>query len=156
MPTRRSRTPRPGWTERVAAFHIAGHDLRRLAADGRLTRGLRAVLTHHAIFALNRAGTSPHQQAALAWLGRHASFDEDMTPTCSPALPRPPPITSTAWSPPSDHRTTDPTDRREALVTTLTTAGHLRTPEIITAFRDVERHPSSLASISRPPTPTTL
>ncbi|MCZ4102542.1 thiopeptide-type bacteriocin biosynthesis protein [Streptomyces sp. H39-C1] len=60
----------PGWAERVAAFEDAGRRLRRLAADGRLIRGLRAVLAHHAIFAFNRAGVSAAEQAATAWLGR--------------------------------------------------------------------------------------
>lgn len=132
-------TTEPGWTERVAAFRTAGRDLARLAADGRLTRGLRAVLTHHAIFALNRAGTSPHQQAALAWLGHHASFDADTTTAVFTGVAAPTAhnltrVESTIIT------TTDPTERREALVTTLTTSGHLRTPEIIAAFRAVERH----------------
>jgi len=132
-------TTEPGWTERVAAFHTAGRDLARLAADGRLTRGLRAVLTHHTIFALNRAGTSPYQQAALAWLGQHASFDVDTTTA----------VFTGVTAPTAHNRnrvesaiitTTDPAERREALVSTLTTAGHLRSPEIIEAFRAVERH----------------
>ncbi|MEU0331613.1 thiopeptide-type bacteriocin biosynthesis protein, partial [Streptomyces sp. NPDC006233] len=45
-----------GWVERVAAYEDAGRRLRRLAADGRLIRGIRGVIAHHAIFAFNRAG----------------------------------------------------------------------------------------------------
>ncbi|WP_406730729.1 methyltransferase, FxLD system [Streptomyces sp. NBC_01794] len=35
---------------------------------------------------------------------------------------------------------TDPAELREALVTRLIDSGHLRTPEVIAAFRDTERH----------------
>ncbi|MFD0459689.1 thiopeptide-type bacteriocin biosynthesis protein [Streptomyces violaceoruber] len=63
-----------GWVERVAAFEDAGRRLRRLAADGRLIRGIRGVLAHHAIFAFNRAGVPADAQAATAWLGRHVAF----------------------------------------------------------------------------------
>src|SRR6185437_6989356 len=44
----------PGWAARVAAFHGTGRRLARLNAGGQLTRGLRAILAHHAIFAFNR------------------------------------------------------------------------------------------------------
>ncbi|MEU3795684.1 hypothetical protein [Streptomyces fructofermentans] len=53
-----------GWAERVAAFENAGRKLRRLAADGRLIRGIRGVLAHHAIFAFNRAGVPVDAQVA--------------------------------------------------------------------------------------------
>ncbi|WP_052397826.1 thiopeptide-type bacteriocin biosynthesis protein [Streptomyces sp. NRRL F-5123] len=40
----RRQAPETGWTERVAAFERAGRQLKQLASDGLLTRGLRAVL----------------------------------------------------------------------------------------------------------------
>lgn len=130
----------PGWAERVAAFEKAGHRLRQLAARGQLTRGLRAVLTHHAIFAFNRAGVSADEQAAAAWLGREAVFSEGAVADVS---------THRSAFPTSDlfrmETTTlptilDPAELREVLVSRLVEGGHLRTDEIIDAFRSTERH----------------
>jgi thiopeptide-type bacteriocin biosynthesis protein len=50
----------------IGAFAATGRDLGRLAHDGTLQRGLRAVLTHHIIFHWNRAGLSHDAQAVLA------------------------------------------------------------------------------------------
>ena len=66
-----------GWPERVAAFEAAGRQLALLSADGLLTRGLRAVLAHQAIFTLNRGAVGITQQAAAAWLAQEAVFAED-------------------------------------------------------------------------------
>ncbi|MFF2073407.1 thiopeptide-type bacteriocin biosynthesis protein [Kitasatospora sp. NPDC058162] len=44
----------------------AGQALRRLAHDGRLTRGLRAVLAQHLLFHFNRLGLPPAAQGAIA------------------------------------------------------------------------------------------
>ncbi|MCD0451363.1 methyltransferase, FxLD system [Actinocorallia sp. API 0066] len=129
----------PGWAERVEAFHTTGRDVARLAASGVLTRGSRAVLTHHAIFALNRAGVPPNEQAALAWLGRHASFDDEPG-TAVFTGPATPPAHNLDHMESTITSTTDPAELRDALATTLTSSGHLRTPEIIEAFRTVERH----------------
>lgn len=129
----------PGWAERVAAYQAAGHRLRQLAADGRLTRGLRAVLAHHVIFAFNRAGVSADEQAATAWLGRHVAFadreaaDVSTRNTTSPA----PNLTRMETTLTPD---TNPADLREALVNRLIDGGHLRTPAVIAAFRSTERH----------------
>lgn len=129
----------PGWAERVAAFENAGHQLRRLAADGRLRWGLRAVLTHHAIFALNRAGVPVAEQAATAWLGRQVAFAERDVANVSTRGTTP--ATSTLTRMESTLTTsTDPAELREALVNRLAESGHLRTPEVIAAFRDTERH----------------
>ena len=104
----------------------AGRRLARLAAGGQLTRGLRAVLAHHAIFAFNRAAVPVAEQAATAWLGRHIVFaDDDLTAVstgrsmlAASTLDRmETTITTTA----------DPAELREAMVATLTNSGHLRT-----------------------------
>ncbi|MFI0721896.1 methyltransferase, FxLD system [Streptomyces sp. NPDC021224] len=127
-----------GWAERVAAFEHAGRRLRRLAADGRLIRGLRGVLAHHAIFAFNRAGVPADAQAATAWLGRHVAFsavDGDVSTRKSaltdPSLPR----TETTVTP-----VTDPVQLREALAQRLVDSGHLRTKAVIDTFRSTDRH----------------
>lgn len=129
----------PRWAERVAVFESAGRQLRQLAADGRLTRGLRAVLAHHAIFAFNRAGVSTTEQAATAWLGRQVAFSDGESADVSTRQPTS--LTSsltgmeTTLTPP-----TGPSELREALVSRLIDSNHLRTPEVITVFRDTERH----------------
>ncbi|WP_371565090.1 methyltransferase, FxLD system [Streptomyces canus] len=128
-----------GWVERVAEFEDAGRRLRRLAADGRLIRGIRAVIAHHAIFAFNRAGVPADAQAATAWLGRHVAFStgegaDVSTPksaSADPSLPR----METTMTP-----VTDPNQLREALAQRLVDSGHLRSKAAIDAFRTTDRH----------------
>jgi protein-L-isoaspartate(D-aspartate) O-methyltransferase len=129
----------PGWPKRVTAFTQAGRRLARLAADGQLTRGLRAVLAHHAIFAFNRSGVSAADQAAMAWLGRRVAVADDepanvLTGRSTLGGPTLKQMETTITT------TADPAELREAMVATLTDSGHLCTPAIIDAFRDVERH----------------
>jgi thiopeptide-type bacteriocin biosynthesis protein len=50
----------------VKAYTDAGRELADLAASGRLRRGLRAILTHHVIFAWNRHGLPHATQSVLA------------------------------------------------------------------------------------------
>ncbi|GAA0956173.1 thiopeptide-type bacteriocin biosynthesis protein [Actinocorallia libanotica] len=52
-----------GW---LAAYTAAGHRLRAAADQGRLERGLRAILTHLVIFHWNRLGLSADRQGILA------------------------------------------------------------------------------------------
>ncbi|MGK4582190.1 methyltransferase, FxLD system [Kitasatospora sp. HPMI-4] len=66
--------PLAGHTGWVDAFERAGQDLTRLARDGLLTRGLRAVLAHHLIFHANRAGLPVEHQAAMAARALDAVF----------------------------------------------------------------------------------
>jgi protein-L-isoaspartate(D-aspartate) O-methyltransferase len=129
----------PGWADRVAAFEDAGRRLRQLAADGRLIRGLRAVLAHHTIFAFNRAGVPVVEQAATAWLGRQVAFSATADTHVSthrsvstdPNLARmEPPVTPV----------TDPAELRDSLANRLVESGHLRTPAVIDAFRTTDRH----------------
>ncbi|MBB6546889.1 methyltransferase, FxLD system [Nonomuraea rubra] len=131
--------PEPGWVQRVAAFENAGRHLARLAKEGHLKRGLRAVLAHHAIFAFNRNNTPVAEQAAAAWLGWQAAFGDSgpAAASTSQSPPATPTFTrmETAISTPAD-----PTKLREAMVARYIDTGHLRTQEIIEAFRTVERH----------------
>ncbi|MER8104622.1 methyltransferase, FxLD system [Kitasatospora sp. NPDC094016] len=60
-----------GW---VDAFEQTGQDLVRLARDGLLTRGLRAVLAHLMIFHANRAGLPVEHQSAAAARALDAVF----------------------------------------------------------------------------------
>ncbi|WP_233359355.1 methyltransferase, FxLD system [Streptomyces sp. GMY02] len=127
-----------GWTESVAAFGDASRRLRRLAADGRLIRGLRGVTAHHAIFAFNRAGVPADVQAATAWLGRHVAFStgegDVSTRESAPADPSLPRM-ETPVTP-----VTEPSQLREALAQRLVDSGHLRSQAAIDAFRTTDRH----------------
>ncbi|MEC3993641.1 methyltransferase, FxLD system [Actinacidiphila sp. DG2A-62] len=129
----------PYWAERVAAFESTGRQLRQLAANGRLTRGLRAVLAHHAIFTFNRAGVPTPEQAATAWLGRQVAFADGESADVS-SRPTTHPTSSLTGMETTVSPATDPSDLREALVSRLIDNHNLRTPEVITAFRDTERH----------------
>jgi protein-L-isoaspartate(D-aspartate) O-methyltransferase len=132
-------TAEPGWPGRVAAFEEAGRRLARLAAAGQLTRGLRSILAHHAIFAFNRAGVTPASQAAAAWLAVQSTFADDGTAgvftvrpgTAEPTLSRMETVITT---------TADSAGLRTAMVDSLISGGHLRTREIIGAFAETERH----------------
>lgn len=62
-----------------AAFANAGRELAGLAADGRLHRGLRAVLAHHVVFAWNRIGLPYTTQAVLAHAAKNVVFGIDPT-----------------------------------------------------------------------------
>ncbi|KAA9376260.1 methyltransferase [Microbispora cellulosiformans] len=59
----------------VSAFEDAGQALADLAAQGRLLRGLRAVLAHHVIFHANRAGLPSSDQSTIAALALHTVFN---------------------------------------------------------------------------------
>ncbi|MFD0772324.1 thiopeptide-type bacteriocin biosynthesis protein [Streptomonospora algeriensis] len=58
----------------LAAFETAGRTLRSLAETGSLTRGIRAVITHHIIFHWNRLGLAYRTQSALAHAAKEAAF----------------------------------------------------------------------------------
>ncbi|MER5353665.1 methyltransferase, FxLD system [Kitasatospora sp. NPDC002551] len=121
----------------VHAFQQAGQDLARLARDGVLTRGLRAVLAHHIVFHANRAGLPVEHQSALAARALDAVFH------------------STEGSKPSGstiHTTTRVTDMttlsneagsaeqlRSGLATRLLDQGAIRTGAVEAAFRAVPR-----------------
>lgn len=65
------------WLEPWAiAFTTAGHQLREHHQHGELTRGIRAVLAHHALFAWNRIGLDAQTQARIAHTAAAAVFDD--------------------------------------------------------------------------------
>ena len=122
-----------------AAFETAGHHLAALAREGRLERGLRAVLAHHFIFHANRAGLSGTDQATLAALAVDAVFHS--TPTRqAPAgttsnTVRVPAMTTTV----SDASTDSAGELRAKLVDRLVKDGTVRTASVEAAFRQVPR-----------------
>ncbi|WP_428962956.1 thiopeptide-type bacteriocin biosynthesis protein [Micromonospora fluostatini] len=75
------------------AFHNTGTALRHLRETGKLTRGLRAVITEHLIFHWNRIGIPATTQATLAHAATEAIFGR--TPPLGPRrCPGSPPSTT--------------------------------------------------------------
>ncbi|MBL7499873.1 thiopeptide-type bacteriocin biosynthesis protein [Frankia sp. CNm7] len=66
----------------LLAFQTAGKNLRTLADDGDLTRGLRAVTAHAILFHWNRAGLTAQTQANLAHAAQVAILGRRDRPTC--------------------------------------------------------------------------
>jgi thiopeptide-type bacteriocin biosynthesis protein len=60
----------------ATTYTAAGHRLREHHQRGELTRGIRAVLAHHALFAWNRIGLGPQAQARIAHTAAAAVFDD--------------------------------------------------------------------------------
>ncbi|MFK0295629.1 thiopeptide-type bacteriocin biosynthesis protein [Streptomyces sp. NPDC090442] len=58
------------------AFATAGRQLHQSAQNGHLSRGLRAVLAHHALFHFNRLGIPHAAQALLALGAKEVVFEE--------------------------------------------------------------------------------
>ncbi|MGW3183790.1 hypothetical protein ACWDD9_31420 [Kitasatospora sp. NPDC001119] len=56
---------------------LAGQGLRRLAHDGHLTRGLRAVCAQHLLFHFNRLGLPPIAQGVLATTAGRVVFGQE-------------------------------------------------------------------------------
>ncbi|MFF0572594.1 thiopeptide-type bacteriocin biosynthesis protein [Streptosporangium saharense] len=62
--------------DRFTAFEQTGITLEELNRDGALTRGLRAVIAHHIVFAWNRLGLPTPTQAAIAQAAKEVILDE--------------------------------------------------------------------------------
>ncbi|MEU3215943.1 methyltransferase, FxLD system [Streptomyces sp. NPDC006971] len=136
----RQRGPLEGHDEWVAAFERAGATLADLSVGGRLTRGLRAIITHHLIFHANRAGLRSDDQSALFTIAREAVMGSS---------------DNTASSTEGTHETTsvravntdtlanseaDAAQLRNALVDKIRESGYARTAVVETALRTVPRH----------------
>lgn len=128
----------PGWAQRVQAFDAAGRQLRALADTGELSRGLRAVLTHNAIFALNRAGLSAAQQAALAHLASEAVFTAPHV--SQPGRSAPPDSVGRMDDTLAATAPHQAVQLREHLVRALIDRGTVRNARIAAALSAVERH----------------
>ncbi|MFC7641738.1 hypothetical protein ACFQX6_12635 [Streptosporangium lutulentum] len=94
------------------------------------------------LFTMNRAAVPVAEQAATAWLGWQVAFGDDELATVSTVFTRrSAPVPSTFEKVETTSTTTvDPAELREAMVARFTDSGHLRSPEVIEAFRKVERH----------------
>jgi protein-L-isoaspartate(D-aspartate) O-methyltransferase len=134
-------TLEPDWPN---AFEDAGHTLAALAHHGRLTRGLRAVLTDHLLFAFNRLGISAQHQNILATAASRVIFHREPIPDATPRSPRTDPVHPTTVRPVTMHPTDTPAldvhEFREALIAKIDSLGNFRTPQVKAAFRAVPRH----------------
>ncbi|MGW3651065.1 methyltransferase, FxLD system [Streptomyces sp. NPDC000878] len=132
--------PLEGQTDWVTAFEQAGTTLARLAADGHLTRGLRAVIAHHLIFHANRAGLPSGDQRAMFNFAREAvmgSSDNTASPADGASE------TTSVEAVNTDTITTsdaEATRLRNALVDHVRAAGYARAASVETALRTVPRH----------------
>ncbi|MEV5984918.1 methyltransferase, FxLD system [Streptomyces sp. NPDC052051] len=132
--------PLDGHTEWIAAFERAGTTLARLAAQGELTRGLRAVIAHHVIFHANRAGLPSADQHTLSHIAREvvmgSSDNAASTAVFSPAVDSVTAVntdTLTAYE-------ADAERLRNALADQIRAHGHARTAAVEAALRTVPRH----------------
>ncbi|PRX97895.1 protein-L-isoaspartate(D-aspartate) O-methyltransferase [Allonocardiopsis opalescens] len=128
----------PTWP---AAYEDAGRGLAGLAQRGRLTRGVRAILTDHLLFGFNRLGIPAEHQAALASAANRIIFHRpngvDTAPRTSPTqltTVRPVTMDTTA------SESTDPQTLRDALVAKIGSLGTFRSEAVANAFRAVPRH----------------
>ncbi len=125
------------WTE---AFRKAGVALADLVAEGRLTRGLRATLTHHVLFAWNRAGIPVSRQALLAQAAAAAIFHRNPAPVRTSSRPEADGQSLRL----TEMKTTDATPEIEqlkaGLVDYIRTRGTFCTPAVEAAFTAVPRH----------------
>ncbi len=119
-------------------FRRAGEQLAELAHQGCLTRGLRAVLAHHILFAWNRLGIPADVQGVLAGTAAHTVFHQDLEPTPAPipasASPAPATVSAVTSDAPSAEQL------RAELVARLRDQGWLQTSRVERAFAVLERH----------------
>ncbi|MER5969452.1 methyltransferase, FxLD system [Streptomyces sp. NPDC002055] len=130
--------PLDGHAEWIAAFERAGTTLAYLAAQGELTRGLRAVIAHHVIFHANRAGLPSADQHTLSHIAREVVMGSSDN-TASTAATNSAAYSVNAVN--TDTLTTPEAERlRNALVDQIQAEGHAHTPAVETALRTVPRH----------------
>ncbi|MET7390468.1 methyltransferase, FxLD system [Streptomyces sp. NPDC005529] len=132
--------PLNGHAEWISAFERTGTTLAHLATQGVLTRGLRAVIAHHAIFHANRAGLQSADQHALFAIAREAVMgSSENAPSAPQSGSAPHNVTAvnthTLTAPEADAE-----QLRNALVDQIKAHGHARTPAVEAALRTVPRH----------------
>ncbi|MEU1286101.1 methyltransferase, FxLD system [Kitasatospora sp. NPDC005856] len=124
-----------GW---IDAFEETGQGLVRLARDGLLTRGLRAVLAHLMIFHANRAGLPVEHQSAAAARALDTVFHSGEGP--APSQPTIRTTTRVAHVTTLSNNSSIPVDQlRDSLTDRLIDQGAIRSDAVETAFRTVAR-----------------
>ncbi|GAA3304781.1 methyltransferase, FxLD system [Streptomyces cinereospinus] len=136
----RQRGPLEGHDEWVAAFERAGATLADLSIEGRFTRGLRAIVTHHLIFHANRAGLRSDDQSTLFDIAREAVMgSSDKTASSTEGTHE----TTSVGAVNTDTLANSEADAarlRNALVDKIRESGYARTAVVETALRTVPRH----------------
>ncbi|MFE4357478.1 methyltransferase, FxLD system [Kitasatospora sp. NPDC056800] len=130
--------PLAGQSDWVDAFEKAGQDLVRLARDGRLTRGLRAVLAHLMIFHANRAGLPVEHQSATAARALETVFHFGEGPTSSqPTIRTTTRVADVTTL--SNSAATSAEQLRTSLTDRLLAQKHITSTSVERAFRTVPR-----------------
>jgi protein-L-isoaspartate(D-aspartate) O-methyltransferase len=145
--------PLDGHEEWVAAFERAGSTLAYLAAHGELTRGLRAVITHHVIFHANRAGLPTANQRTLSHIAREVVMGSSDNPAANSAPTAATGSAADSFRAVNTGMNTDTLTTREAttleadaerlrnaLVDQIQAYSYARAPAVETALRTVPRH----------------
>ncbi|MCX2969413.1 MULTISPECIES: methyltransferase, FxLD system [Streptomyces] len=122
----------------IATFEWFGQQLADLNRQGRLERGLRAVIAHHGIFHWNRLGLPTEDQHTLSTLAKEVV----MGTSDSAASAGTEGASSTTVSGVNRDTTEAPSaDRlRSQLIDQLVEEGSVRTPRVEEAMRAVPRH----------------
>ncbi|MFF3525224.1 methyltransferase, FxLD system [Streptomyces sp. F41] len=127
----------PAWP---AAFEQAGTALAGLNLGDALTRGLRAVLAHHALFHANRAGLTAQEQHVLTHLAKEAVMGSSENTRSSAKTQN---GADSVREVKTDTLTTadgHAAQLRNALVDEIKSDGRVRTPAVENALRSVPRH----------------
>ncbi|MFE0130165.1 methyltransferase, FxLD system [Streptomyces sp. NPDC059037] len=124
--------------EWIATFEWLGQKLADLNRRGRLERGLRSVLAHHAIFHWNRLGLPAEDQHTLSTLAKEVVMGTSDTAASTGAGG---PQSTTVNGVNSDTIEASSADRlRTQLIDQLVEEGCVRTPRVEEAMRTVPRH----------------
>ncbi|MFD4767171.1 methyltransferase, FxLD system [Streptomyces niveus] len=124
--------------EWIATFEYFGRQLADLNRQGRLERGLRAVIAHHGIFHFNRLGLPTEDQHTLSTLAKEAVMGTSHNTASTRAEGAP---STTVNSVNSDTIEASTADRlRTQLIDHLVQKGCVRTPRVEEAMRTVPRH----------------
>ncbi|MFE2727179.1 methyltransferase, FxLD system [Kitasatospora sp. NPDC059327] len=125
-----------GW---VDAFQQAGQDLARLAREGILTRGLRAVLAHHLLFHANRSGLPVNHQAAMAARALAAVFHSAESPEPSKSIIHTTTRVTSMTTLSNETATPSAAQLRDALTDRLLVQGAIHRTTVEGTFRTVPR-----------------
>ncbi len=136
----REHGPLDGHADWIAAFERVGTTLAYLAAQGDLTRGLRAVIAHHTIFHANRAGLPSADQHTLFHIAREAVMGSSENTASAPGSGSAAHSVSTVNTDTLTTPEADAEQLRHALVDQIKADGHARTPAVEAALRAVPRH----------------
>lgn len=124
--------------EWIATFEWFGQQLADLNRQGRLERGLRAVIAHHGIFHFNRLGLAAQDQHTLSTLAKEVVMGTSDNAASTQAEGAP---GATVNGVNSDTIEAPSADRlRAQLIDHLVETGCVRTPRVEEAMRTVPRH----------------